>query len=211
MSASVLVAQCLYRDTPGPAHLSFARMAAHAAAAGVAVELEAAQDARIDVARNVLAAEALRRGAGHILYVDDDVVLPPDALVRLLARDVPVVSGVYYRRRPPFEPFAGYFDADTFDLAPTSCVATVEPGLQRVGWVGAGCLLIRCDVLWQMHQHFGDCAWFLSSPAEDVFFCHRLAEMGVPVYLDGDVQCGHVSQTIVTGEHFRHAAAEVAA
>ena len=99
--ASVLVAQCLYRDTPGPAHLSFARMAAHAAAAGVAVELEAAQDARIDVARNVLAAEALRRGAGHILYVDDDVVLPPDALVRLLARDVPVVSGVYYRRRPP--------------------------------------------------------------------------------------------------------------
>lgn len=54
----------------------------------------------VNFARNELAWEAESRGFDRILFVDDDMAVEPHHIVRLLSHDVPLVAGVYCRRRP---------------------------------------------------------------------------------------------------------------
>jgi hypothetical protein len=78
-----------------------------------------------------------------------------------------------------------------------------DEGLVRVGGVGFGCFLMEIKILEDMYQEFGTNQWFQTPPnmpgldypgevGEDVFFCQRLGEMGVPVFVDCGADCGHV-------------------
>lgn len=131
--------------------------------------------------------------ATHIFYMDDDMTFPHDALLRLLADDVPIVSGMYVKRFEPFWPVPmrrvsrkGY-----------TSILDYCPGLQEVDVVGGGCLLVRRDVLEAIPY-----PWFDYVPpqyrgkqiTEDVPFCEAVRKAGFPLLLDFDVQCGHLAR-----------------
>jgi len=63
-----------------------------------------ARSAVISENRNKITAEALAMGADWVLYLDDDHILKPDTLRRLLDADKDVISAHYIRRLPPFWP-----------------------------------------------------------------------------------------------------------
>ena len=54
-----------------------------------------------DNARNAACQQALDGGFSNLMFLDDDTIPPHDVIPRLLAHNLPIVSGVYYRRSPP--------------------------------------------------------------------------------------------------------------
>jgi hypothetical protein len=146
-------------------------------------------------ARNLLAAVT------HIFFMDDDMTFPQDALMRLLAHDVPIVSGHYVKRFPPFWPVAMRY------VGPTGYTSLIDfcPGLQEVDVVGGGCLLIKREVFetipypwfeYVSEEHKG------VQTTEDVPFCEKAKKAGFPILLDFDVQCGHLVQIAASHEHW---------
>jgi hypothetical protein len=76
-----------------------------------------------------------------------------------------------------------------------------QSGLQPVDAAGAGCLLIRRDVLETMRTRIGD-DWFayqvgpngLRTVAEDMWFFEQAKAAGFQAYCDLDTVCTHVAQ-----------------
>jgi hypothetical protein len=97
-----------------------------------------------DMSRNRGCQIALDRGCSHVFHLDSDVVPPRDAVLRLLKHNLPIVSGLYCRRSPPH--------AVPVMMKPVGrWVTHFKPNsLVEVDVVGAGCLLISCDLLRQM-------------------------------------------------------------
>jgi hypothetical protein len=59
----------------------------------------------VDEVRNYLVELARRIEASHILMIDSDIILQPDAFNRLYSHNLPVVSGLYsvfYQRPRPY-------------------------------------------------------------------------------------------------------------
>lgn len=86
-----------------------------------------------------------------IWWIDDDVVVPPGTLERLLALDVPIAAGVYFLGKPPCNPVV---------------YERREDGLYRPLWdyqrgeiieadsVGMGCTLIRREVYERIQEEY---------------------------------------------------------
>ncbi len=150
----------------------------------------------VHYARNQLVSTTLERypEATHLFFLDDDVIPPPDALTRLLAHNVPVVTGLYVERAPPHFPVA-YRRGQDHHVPLTSFCA----GLQEVDACGAGCLLVRTDVLRAIKPPWFD---FVGGVSEDLYFCQKAAAAGYRLLLDFDVQCGHLTTQVATYQHF---------
>src|SRR6267378_2130128 len=54
--------------------------------------------ANIDQCRNEMATQALKRGFEEIFWIDSDIAFEPDAVDRLRAHDLPLVSGIYPKK-----------------------------------------------------------------------------------------------------------------
>lgn len=184
---------------------------------GIPLSIKIEQNMYVTHARNSIAAFAVdlyRQGkATHLWMIDDDMLIPAQAAVNLLKHDLPVVGGSYYGR--DMRPIA-------YKLDPFERLRSVpSSGLIRVDGLGCGCTLVKCEILERMQQHYGDLFWFqdtiktggngvgslgvtsknrVDEIGEDVFFFVRLKEMGIPVYLDCDVKCGHMGILIVDQE-----------
>lgn len=99
---------------------------------------------------------ALEGGYEYIFFLDDDVLLHPESIIRLMSHKLPIVSGVYCRRAPPIVPvmmrnFAGGRHWVTQFFAPS---------LIEVDVVGAGCLLIHRSVLERLPPISHKYRWF---------------------------------------------------
>ena len=53
----------------------------------------------VHMQREDMAYAALETGMDYILFIDDDMMVPPDTLFRLLAHEKPIVGALAYRRR----------------------------------------------------------------------------------------------------------------
>lgn len=153
-----------------------------------------------DHGRNTSCMRMLEIGADFLFFLDSDVIPPPDVIHRLLRHNLPLVSGVYHRRSHP----AGV----PVMMKPVGQWVTEYPpnSLIEVDVVGAGCMLIRRDVLQNMPPQRPGYHWFdwrvnmKGSPgidpgdclSEDFTFCTACKKMGVKTIVDTGVICDHV-------------------
>jgi hypothetical protein len=143
--------------------------------------------------RNAIAAEALEWGANWLFWLDADQTFPADALVRLLARRVPVV-GCNYRRR-----------AAEVHLPTASVIrdGKSEPliaegdGIVEVDHLGLGVCLVSAAVLRKVER-----PWFRFEETaagaligEDAYFFRKLRAAGFIPYVDQALsrQIGHIA------------------
>ena len=93
-----------------------------------------------DHARNACVAGMLSKPyCTHLFFLDSDVVPPKDAILRLMAHKLPIVSGMYCRRSPPHSLPVMIRNGTWYkDFKMGSMV--------EVDLVGAGCLLISREV-----------------------------------------------------------------
>ena len=106
----------------------------------------------VDQARNAIVDNA---EGSHIFFLDSDVVCPPDTIARLMKHNLPIVSGLYYRRANPMQgnqPIPGVYKWFPQEITPYGmgghrAILQWKPGeLLEVDVAGAGCLLVKREV-----------------------------------------------------------------
>jgi hypothetical protein len=148
--------------------------------------------------------EAIRMGMQrkeitHWFFVDDDHHFDSDVMMKLLNHKVPFVSSITCLSMPPFAPVVykgertlpnGNKQVENYTWKDLDSAK----GLLPVFAVGGTGLLIERSVLEKMKD-----PWFelgKTNPeecGEDIYFCQKLREAGVPLYLDVDTVKGHVN------------------
>lgn len=148
-------------------------------------------------ARNQLAAQALKAEADYILWLDSDMIVPPDVIPRMIKHmedGKDFVSGIYFRRRAPFAPVLysridreGHADFNDYP----------EDTVFEIAGAGFGCCMTRVSMLEDIALNFKD--WFtpFNNYGEDLSFCLRALECGYKLYCDSTIKCGHVGTVVV--------------
>jgi hypothetical protein len=163
-----------------------------------------------DMSRNRACQIMLEQGADYIFFLDSDVIPPPDTIHKLLRHNLPIVSGVYHRRSPPH--------GVPVMMRPVGQWITHYPPNQliEVDVVGAGCLLIRRDLLEKMPPQRPGHHWFdwrvhlkgtqgISDGeclSEDFTFNTACKRMGVKIMVDTGIQCKHIGLAEATYNRF---------
>lgn len=112
--------------------------------------------------RNGLIQEHLRSGKPwtHALFLDDDIVVEPDALERLLSHKKDIVAGLCTRRQDPPVPNIRLYDEESGKYQQI----WEWPEGELIGdhkrlAVGTGLMLISKNALEQVAQAYFDCLW----------------------------------------------------
>lgn len=149
-------------------------------------------------AREALAREAMSWTSGltwekftHFLWVDDDHLFQPDALVRLARNGhLEMVSAVYYRRTGPCLPCAMLHGGDPDnEYIHRPLVDIPNSGLYEVDAIGFGFCLMRADVLTKVPP---SCFIVNTTFGEDIVFCREARKRGVRIFIDGSLKIGHI-------------------
>lgn len=144
--------------------------------------------------RNLMIEQALEHNCSHVLFLDDDVAFESDLLNRLLARNVDIVSGLYFMRSYPHQPiaFAQYWDDGRCQHL---VLEDNQEGLIEIYGTGLGCALIKTEVFKAIEK-----PWIRLGEIEkdhwcdDLGFYKRVREAGFKLHLDLDVKVGHMAQ-----------------
>lgn len=157
-------------------------------------------------ARNNIAQEALNISADYVLMVDNDVVLPPDALGNLLDNLVDVCLGYYPSRNAQnvYDGKTAIYRLGEFNY--TSQIVTaemhglLENGVHKieVHGGGMGCALIRTNVFRTLCFPYFDWVNYPNKGilSEDLYFCEQCYAAGIKIYTDTRVGCGHIFRRI---------------
>lgn len=159
-------------------------------------------------ARNRIAKRSIDIGADYVFMVDNDVVLPRDALINLLDEPVDVCLGYYVHRTDDNiyngktcicklgwkdYPYESMFSAEELmELRQNGAKKILIHG------GGMGCALIKQDAFhktvtpWFYWVNYAD-GGLLS---EDLYFCEQCKNQNIPVYVDARVACGHMLRHI---------------
>lgn len=163
-------------------------------------------------ARNAIAQKALDMGTDFVLMVDNDVVLPKDAL-QLLMEDVRDVCLGYYAHRDADNIYRGkvcvcrllapdgteYFDYTReaeYSAQEMAQLAQEGAGKVRIHGGGMGCALIHTSVFRKIEYPWYDWVNYRGAArsmlSEDLYFCEQCKHKGIHVYTDVRVGCGHM-------------------
>lgn len=80
-----------------------AGLATYSALHGVQIAIANLEGSMISKQRNDLVKMAIDAGMDYLLFVDTDMIMPPDALMRVLKADKDVIGATYNKRVPPYE------------------------------------------------------------------------------------------------------------
>lgn len=147
-------------------------------------------------ARNMMIDRALAENCSHVFFLDDDICVMPDTLLRLYDHDLPAVGGLYCSRQYPHRPFI--FEETEGEEVKYIDIAGKEEKLLQVAATGLGCFLIST---WPLR--FMEKPWVRLGEIEkdgwcdDIGFFNRLRKQRVRIYVDLGTSVGHVASTIV--------------
>ena len=160
----------------------------------------------ITKARNSLVADFLKSDADTLLFVDADVVVSADAILRLMALslDKDITAGIYPRRGMDRKFFLDYY------LDENGGLEFDANGMMRVKRIGTGFMMIQRHVLETMVAKHPEWAYENNVDnrtdyavfdlglvngeyyGEDYLFCDRAAADGFTVFLDPSISLPHV-------------------
>jgi hypothetical protein len=109
--------------------------------------------------RNWLVSEQIKSGKPwtHVLFIDDDIIVEPDALERLLSHKKDIVAGLCTRRNDPPVPNIRAFDTKAGSAR--QIWEWPEGKLIDGIYAGTGLMLISKHALEQVAQAYFDCLW----------------------------------------------------
>lgn len=217
------VAICIprYGDTKGEFAICLARLVARSLAVplpgGERLEIEIFSLASSDLPANrtELLKRAIQWQARWLLWLDDDHVFPPDALLRLLARKRQIVGCNYPRRTDPAGPVAAKRGEDgAWQHVWTTAALAKADSVEEVAHVGLGLCLMDMNLLHQVKaQVEKGVGWAHWAPfdrkliegttarmGEDASFFQELREAGVPIHVDHALswEVGHIAERVIT-------------
>ena len=167
-------------------------------------------------ARNRIAQIALDKKTDYVLMVDNDVVLPKDALLNLLETPVDVCLG-YYAHRDSDNRYRGrscvckLYDENgnkhfnyplESEYTADELKELKDNGKFRVQIHGGGmgCAFIKTDVFNRIKYPWYDWVNYANEHrgmlSEDLYFCEGCRKNSILIYTDTRVNCGHILRHI---------------
>lgn len=161
-------------------------------------------------ARNRIAQKAMDCGADYVLMVDNDVVLPKNALVDLLD-DAKMICLGYYAHRDADNIYRGrtcvcklqkpsgarYFNYPLESEYTAKELAELKEAGQfkvRIHGGGMGCAMINTSLFRLIEYPWYDWVNYKGGAmlSEDLYFCEQCKKHDVLIYTDTRVNCGHM-------------------
>jgi hypothetical protein len=148
--------------------------------------MKVASSSVIHANRENIALGALKEGATHLLFLDDDMEFNAKVVDLLFSRRQAVVTSNYLIKNKAKDKFVA-MSSDMMNRIPTLPEST---GVVPIGFSGFGVSLFEMDVFKKLPQ-----PWFLPKwnihggntyTTEDYPFFQALREAGIPCYLDQD-------------------------
>lgn len=150
--------------------------------------------------RNKIIEQALENDCTHIFFIDDDMILLPDTLLKLVEHKKDIVSALYLSRMFPHRPV--FFDK-AYDNGYCKYFHLTEGAIGLVKGVncGLGAVLISIEVFKKLEPPYirlGEIekdGW-----CDDIGFFNRCREAGYDVYCDLDAPVGHLGSMAIWPE-----------
>ena len=169
--------------------LSVLHLVQNAWAADCRVSIVNSKSSIITQSRNLAVEAALKARAEWLLFLDSDMVFPPDTVSRLLAHEKAIVGATYPRKGWPLAYIGTRLDGAPLSLA--------ETGLVEASRLPAGCLLIEAEVFDQLKRPYFRCSYDEVAGVvlgEDFWFSDTVRSLGLALWCDLDLsrQVGHL-------------------
>lgn len=170
----------------------------------VAIAFE--MNSMIYAARDNLAKQAMKLECDRTLWLDSDMTFDSDLLLRLMKTmdetKAEIVTGVCYRRRPPYSPalFKKMTINETDRTAWFSEYNEIPKEPFQVEGCGLAAALVDTSVYFDVQGKYGQMFAPIGHNGEDTSFCWRARQCGNRIFADPGPRIGHVGQMVVTGD-----------
>lgn len=159
--------------------------------------------------------------AERMLVVEQDMILPRDALLKHSLHTDDIVGSVYFQHAPPYHINCLFRGSDTeagakrwgHPAPPMVRDMLRKPALWKCDVVGLGCTSIARRVFeeWpediptfrnDFKQEQADDKFTGGEVSHDVWFCTNARELGYNVYIDTSIVCNHLTEGHVNADHY---------
>ena len=166
--------------------------------------------ADVAVARNLLVEKSMGVG-DYIMFFDDDVLPPMNAITKLISHDKDIITGLYFAKQQPHFP-----QIFTKNKEVTERYDSVEnyakDSLIEIDACGAGCLLIKTEVFKKLKKpYFQYIPKGENNPrkGEDFYFCEKAKEAGYKIWCDTSIQCKHIGNYYINANDWEYSLKEI--
>lgn len=166
------------------------------------VQIEEPFGLSVSDARNFIINKAIKEEYDYIFFVDDDVLIPRNTLVKLMYHKTDIVGGFYYRKYFPLESVGMHVDKDDYPVP----IENFEIGdlIHNTLVLPSGITLIKTKIFKEM-----DPPWYKTcsvknriSITEDTYVCQRIRDLGYDIITDTGIQGIHIDK--MTGVLYGH-------
>jgi GT2 family glycosyltransferase len=145
----------------------------------------------IDQIRNLIAHWAIRYD--YLFAIDSDIVVPKDALIKMLMHDKDIVSGMYIQRIP------GTHSLEIYGSGGRILYDTIrDRGLVEIDSCGFGCVLVKSKVFADIEYPqfvYYSAIDHKDTISEDTDFCSKAKRKGFRIWVDTSIKCPHKGST----------------
>lgn len=132
-------------------------------------------------ARQLAVEWAKKSGATYLLCIDDDMQFQANIVDTLMGRDVDIVACNYIGK--------GTGKSLVHGLDGQMISSEGRSGIEEVGWVGFGLVLIKLDAIKDIPVPLFETRWMEERQdfiGEDFYFCMKVRQHGIKIYCDHD-------------------------
>lgn len=150
---------------------------------------------QVDQVRNLIAEWVIRYNYDYLFSVDSDIAFTSDALKKMLAHDVDMVTGIYIQRIPETHTIEVMRRTPQGNISHVNFADIAGQGLVPVDACGFGCVLTKGEVFRSIpypHFVYKSAIDHAHTYSEDVYFCTQATERGFKVWADTSIICDHI-------------------
>jgi len=135
----------------------------------------------------------------HLLFIDTDILPPPYGVYTLIQDNVDFVSGIYWNSL--YTGNNAWIDEQPLDIRRMGPANMPANPMMQVDKCGMGFCLLTKELMKKMLVEERPLFYYKISEgglhSEDFYFQAKMKKLGIPVWVDLRVQCGHLKTAIV--------------
>lgn len=136
---------------------------------------------------------AIEQKCDKLFFLDSDIIVEHDVVNKLLAHNKPFIGADYHQRKFPLYSNIKIAGEDgKLKAVPAEEMPTT---VSKVFGVPTGCMLIDIPTVQKIPLPWFDLTYFEDGSlefGEDIFFCKKINEAGMEVWVDPTIQTGHI-------------------